>query len=1412
MAEPRFKSPPPSHIPVISPRRSETMTSLPSSLNVPNLGLVPPNRRPSGSAGSPSVTFQSTPPITSTNTGFHSLRNLRNFLPFGNTKIQTPSGNATGYGVTTANSGSANKKLGAVRRSMVVDRKPSWTSTSGDGSQSGEQDEVIVIDHGRDGRSASESSQISADTRRSLSPPAPPPKDLGPPIITYTPDPPLSTELSTIIEADLSGLSKHFASDSSQGEDTSRGEETDGEDDEAADQDADPTETRPIIQPQPKPATPSTQAIPRLPSFGDFYRNVDAAHSGTPVQRTSSSRHPAESSTSNLDDSEHDQSGFDLSTSQLPDEVFHALKQKQSRSGDGWLADGVVIDATGSTPPEAVRQNEAQDADEDVSFRLDALDPELAVLLSPNRIGRSPLHSPAPPDPATRTVSTSTPPPRQYSPHRAVFSPRSLNSPTRPGPSSLPPSSTHRSPSRAAFPQSSPTGSIHAPAPLARTSTTFSRPLLNHAARSSSSVVTPRFATGRISPLRGVTNAPPSSNYSSPDVTNTTGFTRSSSEGYTAPLPNPGSSPRRQLSEAQTQLYQQQQQQQHPHQLGSPLSSVDTLPPVRRHNTGGESSYTSPYSHSNPSQSQSQLSTANTSRYNSYNASSSTFASSTSKPPLPRLTTPSRSTLNGRYQPASVSGAGSRPASGSPEGKGAKNGSEVWERNTDVNSVSPSSRSSTTGVPPTATARRLNRLRRTDDEHRRPSLQLDRDGHAQMHTQIQGRLGPSISEFGVVGSGGMRRDTSVSRLGYFGTAATRNRKRSLSMSESRGFGLGQSGTGQGLLSPRGPGLKTDWMGPRTVKALTAAGLLDRDRERERDREVTSPASTSANTGVGSAGTSSRPGSRFGFGSVQSYGGAEAREYGAPSRMAFSEAGSGSTRSGSVSRAMTTVSDDARGSVHARTRSGSLSTGVGVGGGMGPVETPRTTYSTSTAPTSVVASNGLGGSSTSGGPSPKRSQNQAHQTPSSALIQSLHEKHSMETSALLSALADSQRGAQGLRDENARLDERVRELEAALEDAHALARRYQGVAERQGGGAAMRERRLDMGYANSEWEWERERELEMERDMRIGSGVGIRGDGRMETRYTERDSMPSARSQPRTVLNRVGGGSSSRPASSDGPVRPGSSSYRYQTPARERLYGHAAPPKSMSLSVAAPQSREPSRSPLLQLNAIDMDPDEIDDVGYQIDDDDTQQRAPIRGHGHGPVLSFMDDNIDSLQPGHARNGDNSLSGSSEDTSYRTHRQRPSATSSVFAMPPPEMTLLMQENSLPGGQPTFNSIGDVTTGFSLGDLHAMSRPRSGTASTSGSGRPQASHRPHASDGSSATSVRSVGRTAAAADVQREARNVSPTTMASFSMAGSASPGSLSLRTEHELHLADIDAMSLADMYGPIAGSEDGDEDDR
>lgn len=193
MVEPRFKSPQPaSYIPVMSPRRSESTSAIPSSINVPNLSLVHPNRRPPGSAGGPSQSFQSTPPTTSTssNNGFSSLRNLRNFLPFGSTKAQVSSVNAHGYGAISGGSGSTSKKplgaLGAVRRSMAVDRKRSWTtSTSGDGSQSGDQDEVMVIEAGVLRRSTSEGSQVGLFTRRSLSPPVPPPKDVGTSSLTF---------------------------------------------------------------------------------------------------------------------------------------------------------------------------------------------------------------------------------------------------------------------------------------------------------------------------------------------------------------------------------------------------------------------------------------------------------------------------------------------------------------------------------------------------------------------------------------------------------------------------------------------------------------------------------------------------------------------------------------------------------------------------------------------------------------------------------------------------------------------------------------------------------------------------------------------------------------------------------------------------------------------------------------------------------------------------------------------------------------------------------------------------------------------------------------------------------------------------------------------------------------------------
>lgn len=92
---------PPSYIPLFSPKATRSpppSSSLPSSLSAPHLGLVPPNRTPSGSGPPP----QSAIPQPSTSSSAHhasgggtslpSLRALRNFLPFGSGK--TPSSTA----------------------------------------------------------------------------------------------------------------------------------------------------------------------------------------------------------------------------------------------------------------------------------------------------------------------------------------------------------------------------------------------------------------------------------------------------------------------------------------------------------------------------------------------------------------------------------------------------------------------------------------------------------------------------------------------------------------------------------------------------------------------------------------------------------------------------------------------------------------------------------------------------------------------------------------------------------------------------------------------------------------------------------------------------------------------------------------------------------------------------------------------------------------------------------------------------------------------------------------------------------------------------------------------------------------------------------------------------------------------
>lgn len=208
------------------------------------------------------------------------------------------------------------------------------------------------------------------------------------------------------------------------------------------------------------------------------------------------------------------------------------------------------------------------------------------------------------------------------------------------------------------------------------------------------------------------------------------------------------------------------------------------------------------------------------------------------------------------------------------------------------------------------------------------------------------------------------------------TTPYRHRKRSLSVVEA----------GQSVLPSRDyPRTHVrpaaEWLGPQTAKAFAAAGLLDQSYVRERD----------------SMSLGRRTPSRFGTARSSTE---DSRSRYVPSRMAFSEAGS----AGSWTRGET-PSVSRRGSI---VRTPALTATVSELGGP---ETPRTTFSAaSTAPTSVSASSS------------------AHLQ---SELQALQERHQVETGALLSALADSQRTAKVLREENTQLRDRLAEVEDKL---------------------------------------------------------------------------------------------------------------------------------------------------------------------------------------------------------------------------------------------------------------------------------------------------------------------------------------------------------------------------------------------
>lgn len=212
--------------------------------------------------------------------------------------------------------------------------------------------------------------------------------DLGPPAVSFKPEPPLSTELSTILESDLSGLSlsKHIpALDQSQISDLSGNGHSI------------------------KPEAP----LPSSPEINELIAP--------------------------------DASMLDLSTSQLKEEVMHALKEKPSTNG--WLAGVVVEDAADSRP---ASRNDRKELEFDIgeepeeSLHLDALDSDLAALLSSNRSARKqPLFRTENPFTTTQIPQQPhpIPPPRIFPPTRTV-TPQSRPSPLASSPVDASPSST----------------------------------------------------------------------------------------------------------------------------------------------------------------------------------------------------------------------------------------------------------------------------------------------------------------------------------------------------------------------------------------------------------------------------------------------------------------------------------------------------------------------------------------------------------------------------------------------------------------------------------------------------------------------------------------------------------------------------------------------------------------------------------------------------------------------------------------------------------------------------------------------------------------------------------------------------------------------------------------------------------
>ncbi|KAG6889750.1 hypothetical protein C0992_004268 [Termitomyces sp. T32_za158] len=811
------------------------MQSLTSTPNRPKHGFsssLPSARRAStGTAPTAQPTLSlpiKTPsrPSTSTSTGIPAFRSLRSLLPFGPSKHATPASPA----VSSTPSGSKNPfySFGSVRRSMQKEGKA---------SQDVELPPVISIDQVT--RDELEGSAV----RRSVSCSILQPIDgtnggpsntfqdgddtgdvfftRGAPILrTPSPGPPISAELSTILEADSSGISKYIHSSK------------------------DP------------------------------------------------SRAPSPDTSAPVHEQNHviDTSLLELSTSHLEDEVLGAMRSEISNKRQGWnVADkAIIIDA------------DAEDSD---SLNLNALDPDLAAILSPNRF------------PTQRT--------------NANVKNLTINRP-------------RMSPGQSAndFSNSSPQF-VLAPSPIISgdPELSSSSPLHLRLPRQQSSL--PRLRSP-ISPRHSPHSPTLSTVVPSSSASEST-FRGEDARKANPPSPltifSPTSAPPSPFTPPKT--------------ISSPLS----IP------TASMTSFLSRRSSATKAPN-SVLTLAS-----SQPASSSTISrfrtpfTQMSRPGTHRPATSPEANITDAlrpFTPSSTSRLASRPSFDSTCRESGSFDLPRRSLSSDTHHIS-SARPSIDTVRGTATDTENAKIASAVLERARKRSMSVQDRTGGRHT-----LGVSRPHYSV---GEADREGDLEGATEFGEQRSSN---------SQSTRIGRRWVGGRTENGSAP--VTEWLGPRTVKAFKAAGLLDFERDQQLHSDRNGPGSLNSTHGR--------------FASIRST--SEYNNARAPSRVAVSEAGGNSiSRKASVN------------GTHGLMESPTFTVSSG------NRDTPR---SASTAPTSVSGSSVafLG-----------RDRDQREE------FRELKDKHAGETEALLGALSDSQRTAKLLREENGDLRDRLEQAEAEV---------------------------------------------------------------------------------------------------------------------------------------------------------------------------------------------------------------------------------------------------------------------------------------------------------------------------------------------------------------------------------------------